>query len=135
MEANKATPVTSSNWAGGMAARAASKGGSVRARQPAHGELDPPVRKLPPGLDLGQVGRLGKTAKLSARLLAGGRARHREGAAAEARRSRGEIAPAAGAVLGGLAGEVGGSAKSVHGVLRCECRGNPVPMRVAAAGR
>src|SRR5438105_8796806 len=56
---------------------------SVRAREPAHGELDAVARQFPPALDLGLIGSLGEAAQELARLFARRRARSGEGLAPE----------------------------------------------------
>src|SRR5689334_15072355 len=84
---------------------------SVRARQPADGELDAVAGQHAPGFDLGQVGGLRKTAEHLARLLARGLARQRKGLAPEGvprGRTLGERFRRA-------AGDVGGAAGGVHG--------------------
>jgi hypothetical protein len=56
---------------------------SVRARQPAHGELDLVARKHAPAFDFGLVRSLGEAAQQLARLLAGSLAGERKGFAPE----------------------------------------------------
>src|SRR5437667_3267889 len=88
---------------------------SIRAREPAHGELDAVAGEFPPTLDFGQVGRLGKAAQQLARLFARRRARQGEGLAPEG------IAAHALAVCDQLccaAGDVGGTADRSHGTPR-----------------
>src|SRR5262245_53803689 len=88
----------------------APKESSVGGRQATHGELDTAVGKLAPGFDFRHVGGLGKAAEQLARLVARGLARQRERVAAKSCR-----AVAASEPLCGAAGDVGRSARSVHG--------------------